>query len=105
DVARLRAEMASVEVKNDPNLGWREQVVVKEAPIQFPDGYETVFAEYANRERSVQKDRLDNLQNQLFILGHQIEQNEQELIELNAKIRTVNRSVELAKQELNISRP
>ncbi|MFM7970612.1 hypothetical protein ACF2JD_22345 [Aeromonas sp. A-5] len=47
DVARLRAEMASVEVKNDPALGWREQVVVGEAPIQFPDGYETVFAEYA----------------------------------------------------------
>ena len=105
DVARLRAEMASVEVKNDPALGWREQVVVGEAPIQFPDGYETVFAEYAHRERSVQRDRLNNLKNQLYILGQQIEQKEQELIELNAKIRTVNRSVDLARQELNISRP
>ncbi len=105
DIARLRAEMASVEVKNEPALGWREQVVISEAPIQFPDGYETIFAEYANRERSVQKDRLNNLKNQLYILGQQIEQKEQELIELNAKIRTVNRSVDLARQELNISRP
>ncbi|MCZ4263302.1 hypothetical protein O4G76_21000, partial [Limimaricola sp. G21655-S1] len=78
---------------------------VGEAPIQFPDGYETVFAEYAHRERSVQRDRLNNLKNQLYILGQQIEQKEQELIELNAKIRTVNRSVDLARQELNISRP
>ncbi|MFM7970613.1 HlyD family type I secretion periplasmic adaptor subunit [Aeromonas sp. A-5] len=45
------------------------------------------------------------MKNQLYILGQQIEQKEQELIELNAKIRTVNRSVELARQELNISRP
>ncbi|MFH7524448.1 HlyD family type I secretion periplasmic adaptor subunit [Aeromonas enteropelogenes] len=105
DVARLRAEMASVEVKNDPALGWRDQVTVTEVPIQFPEGYEKVFVEYANRERSVQKARLNNLKNQLYILGQQIEQKEQELIELNAKIRTVNRSVDLARQELNISRP
>ncbi|MGL6004335.1 biotin/lipoyl-binding protein, partial [Aeromonas sobria] len=31
DIARLRAEMASVEVKNEPALGWREQVVISEA--------------------------------------------------------------------------
>ncbi|PJG59340.1 HlyD family type I secretion periplasmic adaptor subunit [Aeromonas cavernicola] len=104
-IARLRAEMASVVVKNDPTLGWREQVVIEEAPIQFPDGFEGLFTEYAARERSVQKDRITNLKNQLYILGQQIEQKEQEMIELNAKIKTVNRSVELAKQELNISRP
>lgn len=45
------------------------------------------------------------MNNQLYILGQQIEQKEQETIELNAKIRTVARSVDLARQELNISRP
>ena len=64
-----------------------------------------LFAEYAARERSVQEARLNNLKNQLYILGQQIEQKEQETIELNAKIRTVGRSVDLARQELNISRP
>ena len=64
-----------------------------------------MFAEYVAREKSVQDERLNNLNNQLYILGQQIEQKEQETIELNAKIRTVSRSVDLARQELNISRP
>ena len=92
-------------VKNEPNLGWREQVAIDKQAIEFPEGYENVFAEYAARERSVQEARLNNLKNQLYILGQQIEQKEQETIELNAKIRTVGRSVDLARQELNISRP
>ncbi|MDF2415034.1 HlyD family type I secretion periplasmic adaptor subunit [Aeromonas sp. 1HA1] len=104
-IARLRAEIKSVVVKTDPNLGWREQVVIDKQPIAFPDGFENVFAEYAAREKSVQDERLNSLNNQLYILGQQIEQKEQELIELNAKIRTVGRSVDLARQELNISRP
>jgi len=105
DIARLRAEIRSVVVKNEPNLGWREQVAIDKQPIEFPEGYENVFAEYAAREKSVQEARLNNLKNQLYILGQQIEQKEQETIELNAKIRTVGRSVDLARQELNISRP
>ncbi|MGL5597111.1 MAG: HlyD family type I secretion periplasmic adaptor subunit, partial [Aeromonas sp.] len=105
DVARLRAEMTSIDVRNDSSVGWRQQVTITESPIQFPKGYESEFPEYAKREHSVLRDRLNNLKNQLYIVGQQIEQKEQELIELNAKIRTVGRSVELARQELNISRP
>ncbi|MGE6109826.1 HlyD family type I secretion periplasmic adaptor subunit [Aeromonas sobria] len=105
DIARLRAEIRSVIVKSDRNIGWREQVVIDKQAIDFPEGFENVFAEYAAREVSAQNDRLNNLKNQLYILGQQIEQKEQELIELNAKIRTVSRSVDLARQELNISRP
>ena len=78
DIARLRAEIRSVVVKNEPNLGWREQVAIDKQAIEFPEGYENVFAEYAARERSVQEARLNNLKNQLYILGQQIEQKEQE---------------------------
>ncbi|MGY2437757.1 hypothetical protein ACW4FQ_31975, partial [Escherichia coli] len=88
-IARLRAEIKSVVVKTGPNLSWREQVLIDKQPIDFPEGFENVFAEYAAREKSVQDERLNSLNNQLYILGQQIEQKEQELIELNAKIRTV----------------
>ena len=33
DIARLRAEIRSVVVKREPNLGWREQVVIDKQPI------------------------------------------------------------------------
>lgn len=39
DVARLRAALASVVAANDPKLGWREQITIKETPIVFPEGY------------------------------------------------------------------
>ncbi len=91
-------------VKTGPNLGWREQVVVDKQPIDFLMVSKRLCRICGSR-KSVQDERLNNLNNQLYILGQQIEQKEQETIELNAKIRTVARSVDLARQELNISRP
>ena len=41
----------------------------------------------------------------VFIMAQQIEQKESEIIEINSKIRTLSRSLDLARQELNISRP
>ena len=38
DVARLRAEIASISVSNDTSLPWREQVGISEQPIIFPEG-------------------------------------------------------------------
>ena len=95
----------SVVVKTEPNLGWREQVVIDKQPIEFPGRVQNVFAEYAAREKSVQDARLNNPEEPALYLGQQIEQKEQETIELNAKIRTVGRSSGSARQELNISRP
>ncbi|MFR9718122.1 HlyD family type I secretion periplasmic adaptor subunit [Aeromonas diversa] len=105
DVVRLKAEIASVRVKNGVDVPWREQVRVEPVAIEFPEGYETVFPERAARQNSVRDERLNNLSNQLYILGQQIEQKEQQIVELNAKIKTLSRSVDLARQELNISRP
>ncbi len=84
DIARLRSEIQSVVVKTGPIWGARTGRG-RQATIDFPDGFENVFAEYAAREKSVQDERLNNLNNQLYILGQQIEQKEQETIELNAR--------------------
>lgn len=105
DVARLRAEIASVKVNTAADVPWRDQVKVEPIAIEFPEGFEKVFPDRAARQVSARDERLNNLSNQLYILGQQIEQKEQEMIELNAKIKTVGRSVDLARQELNISRP
>lgn len=105
DVARLKAEIASVKVNVSDGVPWRDQVKVESQQIEFPDGFEKVFPEEAAREHSVQNERLNNLANQLFILGQQIQQKEQQIVEVNSKVKTIGRSVELASKELNISRP
>ncbi|MBB6055800.1 HlyD family type I secretion periplasmic adaptor subunit [Tolumonas osonensis] len=105
DVARLKAEIASITVSNDSTLPWREQAVLKEQTIVFPDDYEKSFPENAARQRSALQVNINNLNNQLVIMGQQIEQKENEILEINNKIRTYGRSVGLASREVAINRP
>lgn len=105
DVARLKAEIASITVSNDSTLPWREQAVIKEQTIVFPDDYEKSFPENAARQRSALQVNINNLNNQLVIMGQQIEQKENEILEINNKIRTYGRSVGLASREVAINRP
>lgn len=105
DVARLIAEMASVKVLAESKRPWREQITITVQPIVFPEGYAQVFPEYARRQTNARDESLNNLRNQLFIMTQQIEQKESEIIEINAKIRTLSRSVDLASQELSMNRP
>ena len=82
DVARLRAALVSVVVANNPKLGWRDQISIQKTPIAFPEGYLKVFPEYAKRLENAQQEALNNLDNQLSIMGQQIEQKENEIFEI-----------------------
>lgn len=105
EVARLKAELSSIEVSDDKTLPWREQVVVKETPMVFPEGYEKLFPENVARQSASYRENTNNLRNQLFIMGQQIEQKENEILEINSKIRTLGRSVGLAAREVELNRP
>ncbi len=105
DVARLRAELSSLKVINDPKLNWREQIVVSSDPIVFPDSFANVFPDEAKRQNSAYMVALNNLNNELSIMGQQIEQKENEIFEINNRIQTLGRSVDLASQELALNRP
>ena len=97
DVARLRAELSSLKVINDPKLNWREQIVVSSDPIVFPDSFANVFPDEAKRQNSAYMVALNNLNNELSIMGQQIEQKENEIFEINNRIQTLGRSVDLAR--------
>ena len=105
DVARLRAEISSINIVNNLSLPWREQVVVNEQAIIFPEGYEKVFPENVVRQQGALQENISNLNNQLVIMGQQIEQKENEILEINSKIRTLSRSVGLAAREVAMNRP
>jgi len=105
DVARLRAQLASIEVNQDATLPWREQVRLSQQPLVFEQGFEQVFPDYASRAMNGYGEQISILGKQLTIMAQQIEQSENAIMEVNTKIRTLGRSVDLARQELNISRP
>lgn len=105
DVAREQAVLRSIIIRDESSLPWRDQVVVKIEPILFPESYEKIFSENAEQQKSTYEEDLNNLQNQLFIMGQQIQQKENEILEINNKIRTLGRSVALSSNELSINKP
>ena len=105
DVRRLKAEVSSIQIQEDSNLAWREQVKVAKAELVFPEAFREQYPGQPEFQRSLFSERLGFVKNQLSIFGNQIEQREQEVIETNAKVRTLQRGVSLASREVNMSRP
>lgn len=103
NIIRLRAELSSILVGD--NDDWKLQInITKQVPIYPQDLKET--AEFMVKSQQEEySGRLDNLINQLAIQGQQIQQREQEITELESKIKTLGISHHLAKKELNLTRP
>ncbi|PSJ40190.1 HlyD family type I secretion periplasmic adaptor subunit [Zobellella endophytica] len=105
DIIRLRAEVNSVVIDDDPALAWREQVKLRVEPLLFSDEFQQQYPGQSEVQQAVFSERVGYINNQLSILGQQIEQREQEIIETNSRIRTLQRGVSLASREVDISRP
>lgn len=105
DVRRLKTEVDSINIQEDPVLAWRDQVSVQRVTLTFEDDFRERYPGQPEFQRSLFNERLGFVKNQLSIFGNQIEQREQEVIETNSKIRTLRRGVGLAAREVNMSRP
>ncbi|WP_232818199.1 HlyD family type I secretion periplasmic adaptor subunit [Zobellella maritima] len=105
DIIRLQAEVNSISVSDDAKLAWREQVKLTRQPLVFSEAFQRDYPGQAEVQQAVFSERIDYLNNQLSIFGQQIAQREQEVIETNARIRTLQRGVSLVAREVNISRP
>ncbi|PSJ40278.1 HlyD family type I secretion periplasmic adaptor subunit [Zobellella taiwanensis] len=105
DIIRLRAEVAGVVISEDPALAWREQVQLRIEPLLFSDSFNDKYPGQADIQQAVYSERMGYIGNQLSILGQQIEQREQEIIETHSRVRTLQRGVSLAAREVDISRP
>lgn len=103
-IARLQAEVQSVIIA-DGEQKWKQQTRIEIQEITFPSGLEKIFPELANRQKVELQGRLDNLSNQMIIIEQKIAQKEQNLIEVNAKVRHASTSYKLAKEELLLTSP
>ncbi|MGB1262442.1 MAG: HlyD family type I secretion periplasmic adaptor subunit [Cognaticolwellia sp.] len=103
NVIRLRAELSSILIAS--NGPWKRQISInKKVPI-YPDDLQRNAQFMVARQQEEYSERLDNLINQLAILGQQIQQREQEIAELDSKINTLRISHQIANKELDLTRP
>ena len=105
DVRRLKTEVNSIVINDESNVAWRQRVKVVVGVLDFPEEFQEKYPGQPEFQRSLYAERINFINNQLSIFGNQIEQREQEVIETNSKIKTLQRGVGLAAQEVNMTRP
>ena len=83
----------------------RLEVEIAGKPLELPQSVIDNVPMIARNERSLYESRLRELGAMVAVFNQQIIQKKQELIELDTRIRQLERSLELAEKELVIKRP
>lgn len=103
NIIRLRAELSSILVGSSDD--WKRQIEINKNVPVYPEDLQQSAELMVTEQQEEYSGRLDNLINQLAIQGQQIQQREQEITELESKIKTLDISYSLAKKELALTRP
>jgi len=103
DIIRLRAELSSILVADVAD--WTRQIMITKKALKFPADLQENSEKLVLRQQDEYNGRLNNLENQIDIQGHQIKQRQQEIKELDSKIDTFITSLKLANRELALTRP
>lgn len=103
DIIRLRTELSSILVADVPD--WQLQIKINRHTLQFPDDLKETAESLVLRQQDEYEGRLNNLENQVAIYALQIQQRQQEMMEINSKIETLETSLKLVNRELKLTRP
>lgn len=95
-----RAQLLSLQAR-----AARLQALAARTPLIFSEELLTEAPDIANHERNLYQSSRSELDEQLAIARTQLEQREEELNEVRAKVTQAQRAFELVTQELNVTRP
>ncbi|HGF4933194.1 TPA: HlyD family type I secretion periplasmic adaptor subunit [Vibrio parahaemolyticus] len=105
-VLQLSASINSVAVNRDFNIqDWEKSVVLDYGKLTFPPVLEETQSQLTQRQKAEYREDLDNLRNQLSVIDQQVEQKQQDLVEIEARVRNLRQSYQYAKKELDITQP
>ncbi|HCE4692692.1 TPA: HlyD family type I secretion periplasmic adaptor subunit [Vibrio parahaemolyticus] len=105
-VLQLSASINSVAVNRDFNIqDWEKSVVLDYGQLTFPPILEETQPQLTQRQKAEYREDLDNLRNQLSVIDQQVEQKQQDLVEIEARVRNLRQSYQYAKKELDITQP
>ncbi|HHG3245256.1 TPA: HlyD family type I secretion periplasmic adaptor subunit [Vibrio parahaemolyticus] len=105
-VLQLSASINSVAVNRYFNIqDWEKSVVLDYGKLTFPPVLEETQPQLTQRQKAEYREDLDNLRNQLSVIDQQVEQKQQDLVEIEARVRNLRQSYQYAKKELDITQP
>ncbi|KHA61924.1 HlyD family type I secretion periplasmic adaptor subunit [Vibrio sp. MarTm2] len=105
-VMQLSASITSVAINEDfDNNTWQNNVLINFNKLAFPPQLSESKPELVARQRAEYRQDLDKLRNQISVVDQQVKQKQQDLIEIQARVRNLRDSYNFAKKELDITKP
>ncbi|MDW6019553.1 HlyD family type I secretion periplasmic adaptor subunit [Vibrio plantisponsor] len=106
NVLQLSASLSSVTIDEDfSENNWENSVRIDYNKLAFPPLLKDTQPELVARQRAEYQQDLDNLRNQISVMTQQVKQKQQELIEIQARIKNLRQSYDFANKELEITKP
>ncbi|UUM33130.1 HlyD family type I secretion periplasmic adaptor subunit [Vibrio japonicus] len=106
NVIQLAASIKSVTISEDfDESNWQDSVKLDADKLAFPEEFKKAHPELVYRQRAEYRQDLDKLKNQLSLTDQQVKQKQQDLIEIQARVRNLRASYNFALKELNITKP
>ncbi len=105
-VLQLSASITSVELnENFDENNWQKSVILNFNKLAFPPVLEETQPNLVARQRAEYRQDLNNLRNQISLLDQQVKQKQQDLVEIQARVRNLRESYRFANKELEITKP
>ncbi|MFV0446987.1 MAG: HlyD family type I secretion periplasmic adaptor subunit [Vibrio sp.] len=106
NVLQLSASLSSVMIDEDfTENNWENSVRIDYNKLAFPPILKETQPELVARQRAEYQQDLANLRNQISVVSQQVKQKQQELIEIQARIKNLRQSYDFANKELEITKP
>ncbi|MGY2574676.1 HlyD family type I secretion periplasmic adaptor subunit [Vibrio sp. C8] len=106
NVLQLSATLSSVTIDEDfSENNWENSVRIDYNKLAFPPLLKDTQPQLVARQRAEYQQDLDNLRNQISVMTQQVKQKQQELIEIQARIKNLRQSYDFANKELEITKP
>ncbi len=106
NVLQLSASLTSVVINEDvKDKEWQKSVTLDFNKLAFPPSFKEENQALVARQRAEYRQDLNKLRNELSVIDQQVRQKQQDLIEIQARVHNLREGYNLARDELNITKP
>ncbi|WP_341661792.1 HlyD family type I secretion periplasmic adaptor subunit [Vibrio sp.] len=105
-VLQLSASITSVTINAKFNQSsWQKSVEINFNKLAFPPSLAEKQPRLVARQRAEYQQDLNNLNNQISVIDQQVKQKQQDLVEIQARVKNLRESYNFARKELEITKP
>ena len=105
-VLRLSTSISSVMIREEfDEANWENSVVISFNELSFPESFIEKQTTLIDRQNAEYRQNLRELINQMSLMSQQVKQKQQDLVEIQARVKNLRESYKFAKKELEITIP